>query len=74
MAVKKKELDIYLVYIIKVAKPRIKTVPPNMSPPGACSSKIALIYNVKQLNQYFIGKFTCNYKASPIKLNTDFPP
>ena len=37
--------------------------PPNISPPGACSWKITLEYNVKQSKN---GKFTSNYKASPI--------
>lgn len=41
-----------------------------MSPPRACSWKIALKYNVKQLNQNFNGKFTSYDKASPIKLET----
>ena len=41
--------------------------PPNISPPGACTSKIALKYKVKQWKK---GKFTSNYKASPIEFET----
>ena len=41
--------------------------PPNISPPGACNWKIALKYKVKQSQN---GKFTSNYKASPIDFET----
>ena len=41
--------------------------PPNISPPGACSWKIAIEYNVKQSKN---GKFTSNYKANPIEFET----
>ena len=44
--------------------------PPNISPPGACTWKIALKYNVKQSKN---GKFTSNYKASPIDFETQIP-
>ena len=37
--------------------------PPIISPSGACTWKIALKYKVKQSKN---GKFTSNYKASPI--------
>ena len=37
--------------------------PPNISPPVACTWKIALKYKVKQSKN---GKFTSNFKASPI--------
>ena len=37
--------------------------PPNISPPGACTWKIAL--QIKK-NKAKNGKFTSNYKASPI--------
>ena len=36
-------------------------------PPGACNWKIALKYKVKQSKS---GKFTFNYKASPIDFET----
>ena len=36
-------------------------------PPGACTWKIALKYKVKQSKN---GKFTSNYKASPIDFET----
>ena len=39
--------------------------PPNISPMGVCTWKIALKYKVKQHKN---GKFTSNYKASPIDL------
>ena len=42
-------------------------VPPNISPPGGCTWKIALKYKVKQSKN---GKFTSNYKASPIDFET----
>ena len=38
-----------------------------MSPPGACTWKIALKYKVKQSKN---DKFTSNYKASPINFET----
>ena len=41
--------------------------PPNISSPGACTRKIALKYKVKQSTN---GKFTSNYKASPIDFET----
>ena len=41
--------------------------PPNISPRGACTWKIALKYKVKQRKN---GKFTSNYKASPINFET----
>ena len=41
--------------------------PPNISPPGACTRKIALKYKVKESKN---GKFTSNYKASPIDFET----
>ena len=44
-----------------------KQAPPNISPPGACTWKIALKYKVKQSKN---GKFTSNYKASPIDFET----
>ena len=37
--------------------------PPNISLPGACTWKIALKYKLKPSKN---GKFTSNYKASPI--------
>ena len=37
--------------------------PSKYKPPGACTWKIALKYKVKQSKN---GKFTSNYKASPI--------
>ena len=40
---------------------------PNTSPPGACTWKITLKYKVKQSKN---GKFTSNYKASPIDFET----
>ena len=40
---------------------------PNISPLGACTLKIALKYEVKQSKN---GKFTSNYKASPIAVET----
>ena len=36
-------------------------------PPGACTRKIALKYKVKRSKN---GKFTSNYKASPIDFET----
>ena len=39
------------------------------APPGACTWKIALKYKVKQSKN---GKFTSNYKASPIDLKCKF--
>ena len=39
--------------------------PPNISPPGPCTWKIALKYKVKQSKN---SKFTSNYTASPIDL------
>ena len=41
--------------------------PPNISSPEACTWKITLEYKVKQSKN---GKFTSNYKASPIDLET----
>ena len=41
--------------------------PPNISPPGACTWKIALKYKLKQREN---SKFTSNYKASPIDCET----
>ena len=38
-----------------------------MSPPGACTWKIALRYKVEQSKN---GKFTSNYKASSIDFET----
>ena len=38
-----------------------------MSPPGACTWKIVLKYKVKQSKN---GKFTFNFKASPIDFQT----
>ena len=51
-------------------KPSVKSPPPppqekNISPPGACTWKIVLKYKIKQSKN---GKFTSNYKASPIDL------
>ena len=40
---------------------------PNISPSGACTWKIAPKYKVKQSKN---GKFTSNYKASPIDFET----
>ena len=37
------------------------------APPGACNWKIALEYKEKQSKN---GKFTSNYKASPIDFET----
>ena len=37
--------------------------PAKYKPPGACNWKIALKYKVKEIKN---GKFTSNYKASPI--------
>ena len=42
-------------------------VPSNISPQGACTWKITLKYKVKQSKN---GKFTSNYKASPIDFET----
>ena len=42
--------------------------PSNISPPWACTWKIALKYKVKQSSKN--GKFTSNYKASPIEFET----
>ena len=44
-----------------------KIAPPNISSPGACTWKIALKYKVKQSQN---GKFTSNYKASPVDFET----
>ena len=44
---------------------------PNISPPGAWTWKITLKYKVKQSKN---GKFTSNYKASPIDLETQTSP
>ena len=41
--------------------------PQNISSPGACTWKIALKYKVKQSQN---GKFTSNYKASPVDFET----
>ena len=41
--------------------------PPNISPPGLVIRKIALKYKVKQSKN---GKFTSNYKVSPIDFET----
>ena len=41
------------------------------APGGACTWKIALKYKVKQNTK---GKFTSNYKASPIDFETQIPP
>ena len=43
------------------------SAPPNISPPGACTWKVTLKYNVKQRKN---GKFTSNYKVSPIEFET----
>ena len=48
-------------------KPLRSIAPPNASPPGACNWKIALEYKEKQSKN---GKFTSNYKASPIDFET----
>ena len=45
--------------------------PPNISPLGACTWKIALKYKVKQSKN---RKFTSNYNASPIVLKRKFAP
>ena len=42
---------------------------PNISPPWACNWKIALKYKEKQFESKN-GKFTSNYKASPIDFET----
>ena len=47
------------------------TAPPNISPLGACTRKIALKYKVKQTKK---GKFTSNCKASPIDFETQISP
>ena len=44
-----------------------KIAPPNISPPGVCAWKIALKYKEKQSKN---GKFTSNYKVSPIDFET----
>ena len=44
-----------------------KIVPPNISPLGACTWKIALKYKLKQSKT---GKFTSNYKVIPIDFET----
>ena len=44
-----------------------KIAPPNISPPGAFTWKIALKYKIKQSKN---GKFPSNYKASPIDFET----
>ena len=41
--------------------------PPNISPWGACTWKIAVKYKVRQSKN---GKFTSNYKAGPIDFET----
>ena len=41
--------------------------PSKYKPPGACAWNIALKYKVKQSKN---GKFTLNYKASPIDFET----
>ena len=41
--------------------------PSKYKPPGACTWKIALKYKVNQSKD---GKFTSNYKASPIDFET----
>ena len=41
--------------------------PPNISPPGACTWRITLKYKVKQSKN---TKFTFNYKASSIDIET----
>ena len=40
---------------------------PNISPRGTCTWKIVLKFKVKQSKN---GKFTSNYKASPIDFET----
>ena len=48
------------------AKNPLLNRPSKYKPPGACTWKIALKYKVKSKN----GKFTSNYKASPINFET----
>ena len=48
-------------------KPLRYIAPPNKSPPGACTWKLALKYKVEQSQN---GKFTSNYKAGPIDFET----
>ena len=49
------------------AKNPLLNRPSKYKPPGACTWKIALKYKVKQSKN---GKFTLNYKASPIDFET----
>ena len=56
----------------KPPKPVTKKNPPlnrpsKYKPPGACTWQIALKYKVKQSKN---GKFTSNYKVSPIDFET----
>ena len=44
--------------------------PLNISPPGGLYLEIALKYKVKQSKN---GKFPSNYKASPLKFETQIP-
>ena len=44
--------------------------PPNISPPGACTCKIALKYKVKQSKN---GKFPSNYKLAQSILKRNLP-
>ena len=48
-----------------------KKAPPNISPPGILYLKIALKYKVKQSKN---GKFSSNYKASPIDFDKKISP
>ena len=43
---------------------------PNISPPGACTWKIAFKYKVKQSKN---DKFTSSYKVSPIDFEMQIP-
>ena len=48
---------------VKQQKTLRQIAPPNISPPRACTRKIALQYKVKQSKN---DKFSSNNKASPI--------
>ena len=47
-----------------------EVTPPNISPPGACTCKIALKYKVKQSKN---GKFPSNYKLAQSILKRNLP-
>ena len=61
-----KPLQIYAPQTGNAKNPPLNR-PSKYKPPGACTWKIALKYKVKQSKN---GKFTSNYKASPIDFET----